>query len=130
MRRQSSGHPHVLVVADEDAALHPRLLRARSLFNCKNERSSLLLSWKAKKKKELFRVSIFFFDFFFVLCFLLLFGRTKQRVCTTLKEINANTHHLWNDDDDENDEYFTPFETKKTKRDYYSYCDYFDDDEQ
>jgi hypothetical protein len=48
----------------------------------------------------------------------------------TLKEINANTHHLWNDDDDENDEYFTPFETKKTKRDYYSHCDYFDDDEQ
>ena len=45
------------------------------------------------------------------------------------KEINANTHHLWNDDD-ENDEYFTPFETKKTKRDYYSYCDFFDDDEQ
>tara|TARA_Y100000746_G_C15401241_1_gene406453 strand:+ start:923 stop:1150 length:228 start_codon:yes stop_codon:yes gene_type:complete len=42
------------------------------------------------------------------------------------KEINANTHHLWNDDD-ENDEYFTPFETKKTKRDYYSHYDYFDE---
>lgn len=52
--------------------------------------------------------------------FLLLFGRT-QRVYD--KEINANKHHLWNDDD-ENDEYFTPFETKKTKRDYYSYYDY------
>ena len=38
------------------------------------------------------------------------------------KEINANKHHLWNDD--ENDEYFTPFETKKTKCDYYSYYDY------
>jgi hypothetical protein len=61
--------------------------------------------------------------------FVTFFGRTKQRVHYT-KEINANTHHLWNDDDDENDEYFTPFETKKTKRDYYSYCDYFDDDEQ
>ena len=44
------------------------------------------------------------------------------------EEINANKHHLWNDD--ENDEYFTPFETKKTKRDYYFYYDYFDDDEQ
>ena len=85
---------------------------------------------EGKKKKNYLGFPFFFFDFFFVLCFLLLFGRTKQRVCTTLKEINANTHHLWNDDDDENDEYFTPFETKKTKRDYYSYCDYFDDDEQ
>ena len=67
----------------------------------------------------------------FLLCvFVTFFGRTKQRVHYTLKEINANTHHLWNDDDDENDEYFTPFETKKTKRDYYSHCDYFDDDEQ
>ena len=61
----------------------------------------------------------------------LLFGEHKEcKKKLHFKEINANTHHLWNDDDDENDEYFTPFETKKTKRDYYSYYDYFDDDEQ
>ena len=72
---------------------------------------------EGKDKKELFRVFIFSFDFFLCSVFLLLFGRTKQRVHYDFKEINANTHHLWNDDDDENDEYFTPFETKKTKRD-------------
>ena len=42
------------------------------------------------------------------------------------EEINANKHHLWNDDENE---YFTPFEREKTKHDYYFYCDYFDDDE-
>ena len=85
---------------------------------------------RQKKKKNYLGFPFFFFLTSFLLCvFVTFFGRTKQRVHYT-KEINANTHHLWNDDDDENDEYFTPFETKKTKRDYYSYCDYFDDDEQ
>jgi hypothetical protein len=62
--------------------------------------------------------------------FFVTFRENKTKSALHFKEINANTHHLWNDDDDENDEYFTPFETKKTKRDYYSYYDYFDDDEQ
>ena len=54
----------------------------------------------------------FFFDFFFVLCFCVTFRENKTKSALHFKEINANTHHLWNDDDDENDEYFTPFETK------------------
>ena len=84
---------------------------------------------RQKKKKNYLGFPFFFLTSFLFCVFVTFFGRTKQRVHYT-KEINANTHHLWNDDDDENDEYFTPFETKKTKRDYYSYCDYFDDDEQ
>ena len=75
-----------------------------------------------KNKKKVFRV--YKFSTFFVTFFCFLFRETKSAL---YKEINANKHHLWNDDDDENDEYFTPFETKKTKRDYYSHYDYFDE---
>jgi hypothetical protein len=119
------------VVANEDAALHPRLL---SLVLSPTVKMNTLVSLsfflgRQKKKKNYLGFPFFFFDFFFVLCFCYFSGTTTKSVLY-FKEINANTHHLWNDDDDENDEYFTPFETKKTKRDYYSHCDYFDDDEQ
>ena len=92
-----------------------------------NARRSFSLGRQKKKNNLGFP---FFFLTSFLFCVFVTFRENKTKSALLFKEINANTHHLWNDDDDENDEYFTPFETKKTKRDYYSYYDYFDDDEQ
>jgi hypothetical protein len=110
VRRQSSGHPHVLVVANEDAALHPRLLSlVLSLTVKMNARRSFSLGRQKKKNNLGFP---FFFLTSFLFCVFVTFRENKTKSALLFKEINANTHHLWNDDDDENDEYFTPFETK------------------
>ena len=63
------------------------------------------------KKKKLFRVYKFS-TFSFVTFLSHFFGRTHRE--RTHIEINANTHHLWNDDDENKDEYFTPSERKQT----------------
>ena len=67
---------------------------------------------RQKKKKNYLGFPFFFFLTSFLFCVFVTFRENKTKSALHFKEINANTHHLWNDDDDENDEYFTPFETK------------------